>query len=101
MIQLGALAKRYTLNHLQQTDFVNRKLPEEMKTLSQTILAEHQRLWIIRNKKSGLEHSMDNIRNLQSQIEAQLELLDKKAITRWLNRAGEKLKAAVAVLYLR
>jgi hypothetical protein len=72
-----------------------------MKLLCQTILPEHQRLWMIRNKKSGLEQSMDNIRKLQANIDQQLELQNKNFISRWLNRTGEKLMAGAAVLYLR
>jgi hypothetical protein len=101
MVRLGALAKQYNLYHLQQTDSVNRGQLEEMKLLCQKILGEHQRLWMIRNKKSGLEQSMDNIHKLQTQVDKQLDLLNKNFIARWLNRTGEKLTAAAAVLYLR
>jgi hypothetical protein len=101
MIRLGALAKEYNLYHLQQSDSVNKNKLTEMNMLCQTIVSEHQRLWMIRNKKSGLEQSMDNIRKIQGQVKQQLELLDKNFISRWLNRTGEKLMAAAAVLYLR
>jgi hypothetical protein len=101
MVRLGALAKQYNLYHLQQSDSLNREQLEEMKMLCQKILDEHQRLWMIRNKKSGLEHSMDNIHKLQTQVDKQLDLLNKNFVSRWLNRTGEKLTAAAAVLYLR
>ncbi len=71
-----------------------------MKALCPVILSEHERLWMTRNKKSGLDKSMESIKNLQGQIDQQLELLDKSGITRWFNRTGEKLNTALAVLYL-
>jgi hypothetical protein len=101
MIRLGALAKQYNLYHPEQADSVSKKQLTEMTMLCQAILREHQRLWMIRNKKSGLEQSMDNIRKLQTQVNQQLELLDKNFLNRWLNRTGEKLMAGAAVLYLR
>jgi hypothetical protein len=101
MVRLGALTKQYNLYHLQQSDSANKMQLSEMKSLCQMILSEHQRLWMIRNKKSGLEQSMDNIRKLQEQINQQLALQDKNFIARWIYRTGEKLMAAAAVLYLR
>jgi hypothetical protein len=101
MIRLGAMAKQYNLYHNEQPDSVNKKQLAEMNLLCQTILEEHQRLWMIRNKKSRLEQSMDGIRKLQGEINQRLEMLDKNFISRWLNRTGEKLMAGAAVLYLR
>ena len=101
MVKLGAMLKQYNNYHLQQSDSENKKLLTEMKTLCPVILSEHERLWMLRNKKSGLDKSMEPIKNLQGQVNQQLELLDKNGFTRWLNRTGEKLKTALAVLYLR
>ncbi len=100
MIKLGALLKQFNNYHLQQADSVNRTLLTEMKDLCTTILSEHKRLWLARNKKGGLSQSMESIKSLQVQVDKQLALLDKNGIKRWLNRTGEKLITAAAVLYL-
>jgi hexosaminidase len=101
MVRLGALLKQYNNYHLQQTDSLNRVELTAMKKLCPAIRQEHKRLWMIRNKKSGLDKSMESIKNLQGQIDRQLALLDKNSLTRWLNRTVEKLTGAAAVLYFR
>ena len=101
MVKLGAMLKQYNNYSRQQSDAENKILLTEMNTLCPLILSEHERLWMMRNKKSGLDKSMDLIKNLQGQVNQQLELLDKNALTRWLNRTVEKLKTAVTVLYMR
>ncbi len=101
MVKLGALLKQYNNYNLQQTDSDNKALLKEMNDLCPIILGEHERLWMMRDKKSGLDKSMESIKNLQSQVEVQLGQLNKNAFTRWLNRTGDKLKTAVTVLYLR
>jgi hexosaminidase len=101
MVKLGALLKQYNNYNLQQSDSANKELLIEMKDLCQNVLSAHPGLWMERNKKGGLDKSMESIRNLQGQIDQQLELLDKNFFTRWLNRTGDKLKTAIAVLYLR
>ena len=72
-----------------------------MKALCKTIIIEHQRLWMIRNKPSGLQTSLLNIKNLEIQIDDNIELLNKNWIARWGNRTIEKMKTAVGVLYLK
>jgi len=101
MVKLGAMLKQYNNYHLQLSDSANRELLTDMKGLCQNILSEHPRLWMMRNKKGGLDKSMESIKNLQVQVEQQLDLLDKNGFTRWINRTGDKLKTALAVLYLR
>jgi hexosaminidase len=100
MIKLGALLKQFNNYHLQQADSINRTLLTEMNELCTTILSEHDRLWLVRNKNGGLTQSMESIKSLQTQIDNQLALLDKNGITRWLNRTKDKLIIAAAVLYL-
>jgi hypothetical protein len=101
MVKLGAMLKQYNNYHLQQSDSANKELLTSMKNYCQIILIEHERIWMMRNKKSGLDQSMESIKNLQLQVDQQLELLDKSSITQWFNRVGEKLKTSLAVLYLR
>jgi hexosaminidase len=101
MIRLGAKLKQFNNYHLQQADSVNYTLLSDMKNLCPIIISEHERLWMSRNKRSRLDGSMESIKKLQVQIDEQLELLGKNAVSRWLNRSLEKIKTAVAVLYLR
>ncbi|MBZ5855512.1 family 20 glycosylhydrolase [Flavihumibacter profundi] len=101
MVKLGARLKQYNNYHLQQADSINKIILTEMKLLCPAILQEHERLWMNRNKKSGLDQSMESIKKLQVQIDKELELLNKNGITRWLHRTGEKLISAAAVLYFR
>lgn len=100
MIRLGALLKQYNNYRLQQTDAENKALLTTMNGLCSTILPEHERLWMLRNKRSGLVGSTESFRNLQAQINENLALLDKNGLTRWANRSLEKVKTAAAVLYL-
>ncbi len=101
MIRLGAMIKHYNNFHLQQALDVNRSLLNEMKSLCPKIVASHERLWMKRNKKSGLITSKDAFVKLQLQIDDKLELLDKNAFVRWGYRIFEKMGAAAGVIYLK
>jgi len=101
MIQLGAKLNQFNNYHLQQTDAENKTLLTEMEALCNTIIIEHQRLWMIRNKSGGLQTSLLNIKNFEIQIDDNIELLNKNWIARWGNRTIEKMKTAVGVLYLK
>jgi hypothetical protein len=101
MIRLGAQLKQFNNYHLQQTDAENKILLTEMKELCTTIQKEHERLWMIRNKRSGLQATLQPFKNLETQIDDQLKLLDKNRVVRWGNRVLEKIKTAVGVLYIR
>ena len=100
MIRLGALIKHYNDFHLQQTDEENRSLLNEMKLLNPKIISEHERLWMKRNKKSGLVTSMDAFVKLQKQIDDKLTLQEKNGFSQWVKRIFEKMGVAAAVLYL-
>jgi hypothetical protein len=101
MIRLGAKLKHYNNYHLQQTDFENRQLLSEMKTLCQSITKEHDYLWMGRNKQSGLEFSKENFKNLHLQIDESLAMMDKDGLTRWVKKLLNELKTSAAVLYLK
>jgi hypothetical protein len=101
MIRLGAELRQFNNYHLQQTDAENKTLLTEMKTLCTTIQKEHERLWMIRNKYSGLETTLQTFKNLETQIDDNLKLLEKNMVIRWANRVLEKIKTAAGVLYLR
>jgi hexosaminidase len=101
MVCLSARLKQYNYYHLQQSDSLNKTWLLDMQALCPVISSEHRRLWLLRNKRSGLDKSMESIEKLQTQIEENLELLHKNAFLRWTNRSLEKIKSAVTVLYLR
>jgi hexosaminidase len=100
MIQLGAKLKQYNNYHLQQPDEVNKNLLLEMKSLCTRIITEHQRLWMIRNKRGGLENSYSSFSKLQLQIEDRLNSLGSSGVSRWTKRTLEKIISAAAVVYL-
>ena len=101
MIRLGAMLKHYNNFHLQQVVEKNRSLLNEMKSLCPKIIASHERLWMKRNKRSGLVNSNDAFVKLQLQIDDKLELLDRNAFVRWGHRIFEKLGVAAGVIYLK
>jgi len=101
MIQLGAKLKQYNNYHSQQSGEINKGLLLEMKSLCTSIISEHQRLWMIRNKRSGLDQSYSSFVKLQSQIDDQLNTLESPAAIRWTKRTLEKITSAAAVLYLK
>lgn len=101
MIKLGAELKQFNNYHLQQTDAENKIILTDMKTLCKTILKEHERLWMTRNKRGGLQTTLQTFKNLEAQVDDQLKLLDKNRVARWGNGILEKIKTAAAVLYIR
>ena len=101
MVKLGAMLKQYVNYSQQQTDDENMELLTNMKSLITIILPEHERLWMQRNKSGGYETSVKSIKTLQSQIDEKIETSNKNAVERWLNSISEKMKTAIAILYLR
>ena len=101
MIQLGAKLKQYNNYHLQQPDDVNKTLLLDMKSLCAEIISEHKRLWMIRNKQSGLDQSYSSFSKLQSQIDDRLSSLESSGVSRWTKRTLEKIISAGAVVYLK
>jgi len=101
MIRLGAKLKQFNNYHLQQTYSENKTLLFDMKMLCSTILTDHKQLWMSRNKPGGFDTSIERFKNLEMQIEDNLELLDQNSVLRWVNRSLEKIKSVAAVLYLK
>ena len=101
MIRLGAKLKQYNNYHLQQTVLENKVLLNEMKELCSTIKKDHERLWTTRNKAGGLQTSLNDIKNLEKQVDEHITLLEKNGLLQWFSRTGEKIKTAIAVLYLK
>ncbi len=101
MVKLGAMLKQFNNYHLQQSDDENRKLLTDMKSLCASIIPEHKRLWMSRNKQGGFEESVASFERLQTQIDTNLAMLDKNGILRWLSRTQEKIMTAATVLYLK
>ena len=101
MIKATTLLKHYNLYHLQQTADQNRSTLSKIKSLCAEIIPEHKRLWLMRNKQSGLNPSLESFETLQADASKQLELLTANLISKWASRSAEKLKSAGAALYLR
>ncbi len=101
MVKLGAMLKQFNNYHLQQSDDENRKLLTDMKSLCASIIPEHKRLWMSRNKQGRFEESVASFERLQTQIDTNLAMLDKNGISRWLSRTQEKIMSAATVLYLK
>jgi hexosaminidase len=100
MVKLAIMLKHYVLHHLEQTDDENRQGLEEMKALCATSLGEHERLWMIRNKRSGYKGSIESLEKLQADVDRQLEILDSNLVSRWTGRCVEKIMSAGIALYL-
>ncbi len=101
MIRLGAKLKEYNNYHLERKNEENKILLTEMKTLCKTIMQEHEKLWMMRNKRSGLDESLQSFSKLEKQIDEQLILLKSSVITQWMKRIFEKITSVAAVLYLK
>jgi hypothetical protein len=72
-----------------------------MKQTGTKYLEENKRLWMIRDKPGGYDTSVSTLNSLMKQIDDQLHLLDKPAITRSLNRFIEKVTTAAAAIYIK
>lgn len=101
MIKLCASLKQYNNYHLQQTAQQNKAILTEMKSLCATIIPEHKRLWLLRNKNGGLDGSLESIVQIQTQVNDKLDMLDKNFIIRWGSRTSEKVITAAATWFLK
>jgi hypothetical protein len=101
MVKLCANLKQYNNYHLQQTDQQNLVLLTEMKSLCTSIVPEHKRLWVLRNKNGGLDGSLESIVQVQTQVNDKLDMLNRNFIVRWGSRTSEKVFTAAATIFLR
>ena len=62
-----------------------------MKLLCASIIAEHERLWMIRNKRSGFEGSVAGFKSLETQINTELNVLNSNVVSRWFSHALDKM----------
>lgn len=100
MVKLAIKLKQYILYHLEQGDTENRESLTTMKSLCNTIILEHERLWMQRNKPGGFKESIEGFLKLQKDIDRQLEIIDGNNLSRWTNRTFEKVVSAATALYL-
>ncbi|MFO7923394.1 MAG: family 20 glycosylhydrolase [Bacteroidales bacterium] len=100
MIHLGARTKEYIIYKRERSAAENIETLEQMQKLCETVIEEHQRLWLARNKEGGLERSLSSFRDLDSQIESQMDLMTGNGVSRFLRMTGEKIAAAAAAVYI-
>jgi hypothetical protein len=100
MVRVGAMLTQYSNYCQEQTDQQNKDLLLKMKALCISLQKEHDRLWLIRNKKSDLEQSKVQFATLQKQIDEKLKALDGNAISRMIGSSIDRAKYAAIVLFL-
>ena len=101
MVKLAVLLKHFILYSHEQDDENNRSMLMDMKLLCTTIIPEHERLWMMRNKRSGYRGSIEGFEKLQADIDKQLDLLDSNVFSRWTNRTFEKIISAGVAIYVK
>lgn len=101
MIKLGAKLKQYNNYRFQQTDEQNKQLLTGMNALCTIIITEHERLWMQRNKRSGLVQSTEAFVSLRTKINEDLDSMNKNFFSKWIDRTIEKLTTAAGALYLK
>ncbi len=101
MIHLGALTKKYIQYKREHSATDNIELLQQLKQLNETVIEEHQRLWLTRNRSGGLDRSLQMLKNLDDQINRELTLMNRNTVSRFLILQGEKLVAAAASVYLK
>ena len=100
MIHLGARTKEYIIYKRERSAAENIETLEQMQELCETVIEEHQRLWLARNREGGLERSLASFRELNRQIGSQLDLMTGNKVSRFLRMTGEKIAAAAAAIYI-
>ena len=101
MIHLGAMTKQYILNKREYSTQQNIELLQKMAGVNNTVISEHERLWLARNRSGGLDRSLQALHDLNDQIERELVIMNRNAFSRFLTLQGEKLIAAAASIYIK
>ncbi len=101
LIRLGAELKQYIQKKNSMTVKAQVEHLDNMNRLCSKYLSENKRLWIIRNKPGGYDTSVASLTSLQKGITQRMELLQKPAITRSMNRLLEKLSSAGIAIYMK
>lgn len=101
MIHLGALTKKYILYKQEHSAAENIELLQQLKQLNETVIDEHKRLWLARNRSGGLDRSLQLQNNLDDQINRELTLMNRNAVSRFFILQGEKIVAATASIYIK
>jgi len=101
MIHLGALTKKYILQKREHSAAENIELLQQLKQLNETVIEEHKRLWLARNRSGGLDRSLQALQDLNQQIERELDVMNRNAVLRFITFQGEKLVATAASIYIK
>ena len=100
MIHLGAKTRHYAQWMREYTPGQKLELLDEMSLLVTEIINEHERLWLVRNRRGGLERSLGGFMDLKASIKSEIERQNSNAIFRFFRNFGDKLIAAAAALYI-
>jgi hexosaminidase len=101
LIRLGSGLQSYVHFRTSMNRDEEKSQLKALNKLGRKYLDENHRLWMLRNKPGGYDHSIAVLNGLIQQINDRLILLDKPYLKRALNRFLEKIGTAGAVLYLR
>ena len=101
LVRLGAELKLYILNKNNMTVSARKEELGKMDRLCSLYLGENKRLWMLRNKPGGYDTSVTSLTNLRKGIAQQMELLERPAFTRGLNRFLEKISSAGIAVYMK
>ncbi len=101
MIHLGAMTKQYILGKRENSAPQNVELLRQMAELNDTLIEEHERLWLARNRSGGLDRSLQSLYDLRDQTERELNVMNRNAISRFFISQGEKLFSAAASIYIK
>jgi hexosaminidase len=101
LLRLGTDLQYYYQNRRNLPEKKQKELLTEMKETGTKYLKENKRLWMIRNKPGGYDTSVSKLVILMKEIEDRLQLLERPAFTRSLNRFMEKVTTAAAVIYIK
>jgi len=100
LIQIGAALKNYIES---EADMSREQKIQYLKTVQQdfsVLLANHETLWLSRNKPGGLERSMKTLYKVHDEIGEELITLDGNLLTRGWERLKDRTIAAAAAVAL-
>ncbi len=100
MVRLGAEVKKYNEQKDDWTVDEAMDALRQMKTTIEIIQAEHQRLWLIRNKSGGLTRSLKNFKKLESAIDEHITIMGGSNFDKKIDKLKDKIIAGGVNWYL-
>jgi hypothetical protein len=98
-ITIGAGLKYYIEKEMDMNREQKIRFLENMKSDYSTFLAEHKRIWMVRNKSGGIDRSMKALLKVESDINDRLKILNSGIFARSWNRLKVRtISAASAVI---